>query len=109
MEVVAQLIKLKSGSRDRVREWAATINSRRDEALATLADEGVAIESWFTVTLDDGDYLLSYMRTEDVARSQAAVKESLHAIDAYHQEFKQDTWIRGAGKRLELLVDLDAS
>jgi hypothetical protein len=30
-----------------VREWAAELNARRDEVLATLRDEGVRIESVF--------------------------------------------------------------
>jgi hypothetical protein len=34
-----------------------------------------------------------------------AVEQSLHAIDAYHQQFKKDTW--ESGRRLELLVDLN--
>lgn len=41
MDVKAYLIKLKEDSRDRVSEWASSINRRRDEALATLRAEGV--------------------------------------------------------------------
>ena len=47
MDVKAYLIKLKKDSGDRVSEWASTINARKDEALATLRDEGVKVESWF--------------------------------------------------------------
>ena len=39
-------IKLKPGSMTRAREWAKTLNeTRRDEALATLRDETVFIET----------------------------------------------------------------
>ena len=106
MDVKAYLIKLKEDSGDRVSEWASTINSRRDEALATLRAEGVEVESWFLLSLNGQDYLLSYMRAEDMERAQQVAKESLHDIDAYHQQFKRDTWVRGSVTELQLLVDL---
>jgi hypothetical protein len=108
MSARATLIKLKPGSLDRVREWARTLSDRRDEALATLADEGVSIESWFLFSRDDGDYLVGYMRSDDFAKADRAVRKSLHAIDAYHQEFKRDTWEPGANEDMELLVDLES-
>ena len=40
-------IKLKPNSLEKVREWAQTINERKDEALATLRDEGVILETVF--------------------------------------------------------------
>jgi len=106
MDVTAGLVKLKPGSLDRVRAWARTINERESEALATLRDEGVRIESWFLISLEDGDYLLSYMRADDIETAHEAVKESLHEIDAYHQEFKRATWLRGSHREAQLLVDL---
>ena len=106
MDVKAYLIKLKEDSGDRVSEWASTINQRRDEALATLRAEGVEVESWFLLSLNGEDYLLSYMRSEDMERAQRVAKESFHDIDAYHQQFKRDTWVRGSVTELQLLVDL---
>jgi L-rhamnose mutarotase len=106
MDCRAALIRLKPGSLERVREWARTINQRQDEALATLRNEDVSVESWFLLSREDGDYLLSYMRCEDFDRAFAAVKESLHEIDAYHKQFMQDTCERGGQEELELLVDL---
>ncbi len=88
----------------RVEAWAETINERMDEAVATLRDEGVALESWFHLSLDGKDYLLSYMRADSLKKAQEVVKESAHAIDAYHQQFKKDTWV--GGTRARLLVDL---
>ena len=40
-------IKLKPNSVEKVREWAKTINERKEEALATLRDEGVILEAVF--------------------------------------------------------------
>jgi hypothetical protein len=52
----------------------------------------------------DGDFLIYYMQAESFDRAAAAVAQSSHAIDAYHQQFKHDTWV--AGQRLELLLNL---
>ncbi len=106
MDVKAYLIELKEDSRDRVSEWTSGINRRRDEALSTLRTEGVKVESWFLLSLNGEDYLLSYMRSEDIERAQQVAKESLFGIDAYHQNFKRDTWVRGSVTELQLLVDL---
>ena len=46
------------------------------------------------------------MRAEDMERAQQVAKESFHDIDAYHQQFKRDTWVRGSVTELQLLVDL---
>jgi Family of unknown function (DUF6176) len=104
MDVVASIIELKPNSLDRVEEWAITLNERADEAIATLQDEGVRIESWFHLSLDGKDYLLCYMRTESIEKAHEVVRSSPHAIDAYHQQFKRDTWV--VGKSARLLVDL---
>ena len=104
MDVIASIIELKPNSLDRVEEWAKTLNYRADEAIATLQDEGVTIESWFHLSLDGKDYLLCYMRAESIKKAQEVVKSSPHAIDAYHQQFKKDTWV--VGKAARLLIDL---
>ncbi len=106
MDVKAKLIKLKENSEDGVAAWASAINGHKDEALATLRDEGMKVESWFLLTLDDGVYLLSYMRSEDIERAHEVVEQSKHEIDTVHQQFKKDNWVRGSTTELELLVDL---
>ena len=103
-EVACHRIKLKAGVIPRVREWAAEINRRRDEALATLRDEGVSVESAFLERAGDGDYLIYYMRAASLGRSSETARRSEHDIDRYHQAFKRDTWEDRAA--LELLVDL---
>ena len=107
MEIIAGVIELKPGSLEQVETWAATLNERIDEAVATLRDEGVQLESWFHLSLDGKDYLLSYMRADSLEKAQKVVKTSVHAIDAYHQQFKKDTWL--GGTRARLLVDLVSS
>jgi hypothetical protein len=104
MDVVASIIELRSNSLDRVEEWATTLKERANEAIETLRDEGVKIESWFHLSLDGKDYLLCYMRAESIKKAHEVVQSSPHAIDAYHQQFKKDTWV--TGKSARLLVDL---
>jgi len=69
-----------------------------------LNDEGVQLESWFHLSLEGKDYLLSYMRVDSIVKAHEAVKHSEHDIDTYHQQFKKDAW--GVGTRAKLLVDL---
>jgi len=104
MEIIAGIIELKPNSLERVGEWAKKINGRIEEAVATLQNEGVQIESWFHLSLDGKDYLLSYMRVDSSQQAQYAAQHSEHEIDAYHQQFKKDTW--ASGTRARLLIDL---
>lgn len=98
-------IALKPGSLPAVREWAATVTSRADEVLATLRDEGVVVESVFLERTPDGDYLIYFVKAEDMVRANEVAARSTRSIDAYHKQFQRDTW--GKGTPLELLVDFD--
>ena len=90
MDVSAKLIELKPGTEQRVREWAAFLSRHREEANETLRSEGVDIESWFEVTLDDKRYLLCYIRAESIKQAEAVAGRSKSAVDAYHEQFKVD-------------------
>ena len=94
-------VRLKPGSLPRVQAWAAELNNRRDEVMATLRDEDVVIESVFL----DGDELVYYLKARDVAHAQAVYARSQHAIDEYHRRFKDETF--GERRTLELLVDFE--
>ena len=61
------------------------------------------IESWFHLTLEGQDYLLAYMRAEDIARAQQIGRESQFPIDQIHKQFKQ-CWFKVIPARL--LIDL---
>ncbi len=98
-------IKLKPDSIEKVREWAKTINERRDEALATLRDEGVILETVFLDQNTEGDFLIYLMKAESFKRAKEAAQKSVHAIDEYHRNFKKESWTDG--KNLEMLLDLD--
>jgi len=103
MEVKCNLIKLKPGSLPIVRHWAATLNSRMKEVLATLHDESVVVESVFLLCRNDGDYLVYYMRAHSMEQAKQAAQSSPHEIDVFHQQFKKEAW--EGSECLELLVD----
>ncbi|HVE56416.1 MAG TPA: DUF6176 family protein [Pyrinomonadaceae bacterium] len=98
-------IRLKPDSIEKVRMWAKTVNERRNEALATLRDEGVILETVFLDQNTEGDFLIYLMKAESFERAKEAVQKSVHAIDEYHQNFKRECWTDG--KKLEMLIDLD--
>lgn len=105
METVCARVRLKPGSRDRVREWASELRTRSGEVLETLRDEGVVIESVFLDSDEQGDFLVYYMKAHSLEEAHAVVQRSHHPIDSYHQEFKVDTW--QSRTVLELLVDFE--
>lgn len=102
MQTVCVKVRLKPGSLPRVQAWAAELNNRRDEVMATLRDEGVVIESVFL----DGEELVYYMKARDVAHAQEVYARSQHAIDEYHRRFKDETF--GERRTLELLIDFES-
>lgn len=95
MEASCVVIELKPNSRSRVQEWANFILANKDEACATLENEGVTLESFFLVEIESKDYLVGYMRAKSLKEAHEVVKTSLSEIDAYHKQFQQDCWVKG--------------
>ncbi|NAS09114.1 DUF6176 family protein [Acinetobacter haemolyticus] len=104
MDVGAVLIKLKQDSLINVEAWKREIEQRKDEAIQTLQAEGVTIESWFHLELDGNNYLIAYMRANDIAHAQQVARNSTFEIDKVHKQFKQN-WERVIPANL--LVDLE--
>ena len=86
MEIASGLIKLKPNSEEKVDQWSKTVSSRIEEAVTTLRDEGVEIESWFRVEIGGQDYLLWYMRAESIEKALKTAKISKHPLDKFHYE-----------------------
>lgn len=105
METVCVKVKLKSGSLDQVHEWAAELRTRAAEVLATLRDEGVAVESVFLDSSEQGDFLIYYMKAPSLSAAREVAQRSSHPIDSYHERFKAHTW--ESRSSLELLVDFE--
>lgn len=103
-ETVCMKIKLKPGSLTRVREWASEMGRRSEEARQTLHEEGVLAESVYLDTVEGEDFLIYFMRAESLEGARRVSEKSTHPIDAYHQQFKRETW--ESSKKLEPLLDL---
>ena len=103
-EVFCTRIALNPGSLPLIREWARTLaDDRRPEAVATMIEEGVTVESYFLESGPEGDYLIAYMRADSLERAASVASSSDHDIDRYHQEVKQRAW----GKRTSLEPPVD--
>lgn len=98
-------IKLKPNSLEKVREWTKTINERKDEALATLRDENVILETVFLDQTSEGDFLIYVMKAESFEKVKETFEKSVHPIDEYHRNFMHE--IYQSREKLEMLVDLD--
>jgi hypothetical protein len=101
VETLCVRVRLVPGSLPRVRAWAAELNARRDDVLATLRDEGVRVESVFL----EGETLVYYLKADSLNRARDVYARSKHAIDAYHQRFKDETFAEQT--QLELLIDFE--
>ncbi|MBU3847084.1 MAG: hypothetical protein H9855_08945 [Candidatus Acinetobacter avistercoris] len=104
MDIGAVLIKLKPNALYQVDTWQNELNARKQEALETLVHENVYVESWFHVSLEGQDYLIAYMRADDIARAQEIGRKSQFPIDQIHKAFKQN-WEKVIPATL--LVDLE--
>jgi hypothetical protein len=96
---------VKPGRAGQLRAWLAEVNgSRREEALATLADEGCTHEQAFLIEGAEGPLLIYVMEVDDIEASQEAARSSAHPIDAVHKRVME----RSVGDPLpaELLLDL---
>lgn len=98
-------IKLKPNSLEKVREWQQTINERKTEALATLRDEGVILETVFLDQTSEGNFLIYVMKAESFEKVKEGYEKSVHAIDEYHRKFMSETY--ETRKELEILIDLE--
>jgi hypothetical protein len=98
-------VKLAEGGYQRAQAWAAEISRRKPEALATLKQEGVTIESVFFERIGESDYLVYYMRARDVAQALAAGRTISDDLQAYHRRFQREVWVDV--KPLDLLLDLE--
>jgi hypothetical protein len=93
------------GHSEQLRQWFKNAGgARRDEALATLKDEGCTHEQAILIEGKDGPLLIYVMEVEDVAQSREAVRSSQHAIDADHRRLLQEA-VDGQAS-YEVLLDL---
>jgi len=105
LKTIGVKIKLKKDALIEVKAWALELNNRIKEAMETLRDEGVYLETVFLDRADDADYLIYFMKVLDVEKAGEIAQKSKHAIDTFHQQFKKNCWV--SSHPLELLIDFD--
>ncbi|MGB5707747.1 MAG: DUF6176 family protein [Arenicellales bacterium] len=72
-----------------MKQWmpgATRYKKQKKEALATLIDGGVKVESWCAIKIDGQNYLLRYMRALSLDQAWKVASNSQHEIEAYHFE-----------------------
>jgi Family of unknown function (DUF6176) len=105
MDTTCVRIRLRPNSADRVRAWAAELNRRRAEVIATLEDEHVSLECAFLERAADADYLIYIVKADDLADATEVGRRSTRPIDVFHRAFKTEVW--ESSTELEPLVDFD--
>jgi hypothetical protein len=105
LKTIGAKIKLKKGSLAETKAWALELNNRIKEAMETLRDEGVYLETVFLDRASDADYLIYFMKVLDIEKAGKIAQKSKHAIDVFHQQFKKNYWV--SSQPLELLIDFD--
>jgi hypothetical protein len=101
-EIRCVRIKLKPNSLNRVHDWADELKKRKKEVLEALAAEGVKLEAAFLEKASDGNYLISVITADDLAKADEVTRGSDRPIEEFHREFKKATF--ESGERLEPLV-----
>jgi pyridoxine/pyridoxamine 5'-phosphate oxidase len=103
IQLVVRKVKLEHV--DLFRNWMGELNGpRRDEALATLADEGCTHERVLLIEGADGPVVVYAMEVESVEQASNAAENSIHPIDVEHRAVL-DVAI-GERVEYELLLDL---
>ncbi|WP_134669865.1 DUF6176 family protein [Halorussus marinus] len=95
VDVVLSKQKIEAGKTQRLEEWAREVRDREAEAIETLKNEGMYEETAFIEHTDGGDFLIYYMKAEDVDRVYEAYEESSHAIDEEHEQVMLDVLENG--------------
>jgi hypothetical protein len=80
------IAKLKPEEEPRLRSWMAELTRRREEVLATFAQEGVRHEQAYVLRTQDGPMLIYVMEAENHDRARKAFQSSTLAIDQEHQD-----------------------
>jgi hypothetical protein len=104
-ELRCVVVRLRPGSLERTRAWAAELRRRADEVISSLKEEGVLIECAFLFPTPDADHLIYFMKAVNMVEAQRVGAQSTHDIDTHHRAFKRDTW--ASVEPLEMLIHFD--
>ena len=91
---------IKPGKTQRLRDWYAELDERRDEAVKTLENEGVRQEVAFILPQADRDLLAVFIEVDDMDKANEAFFSSPIPIDAEHMAVMDECTEGGAVGRL---------
>ena len=89
------------GKTQRLREWYAELEERREEALQTLDNEGVRQEAAFILPTEHGDLLAVFIEVDDMEEANQAFFSSPFELDRQHAEVMEECTVGGAKGRIE--------
>lgn len=88
------------GKTDRLRAWYRELESRKDESLETLKNEGVRQEVAFILNTEHGDLLCVFLEVGDMDSANAAFFSSPHKIDEEHRRVMDEVTAGGSTGRV---------
>ena len=107
-EIVLTKQKIEDGKTQRLKEWMDEICEREEEAIETLKNEGMHSETAFIEHTDEGDFLLYYMKANDIEQVFESFENSSHEIDKEHKQVMNDVLESGENvSDYEVLYHLD--
>jgi hypothetical protein len=87
------------GKTQRLRDWYAELEDRREEAFQTLDNEGVRQEVAYILDTEHGDLLAVFIEVEDMDAANEAFYSSPFEIDRQHAEVMDECTIGGSTGR----------
>jgi hypothetical protein len=87
------------GKTHRLRAWYEEMETRRDETLQTLKNEGVRQEVAFILNTEHGDLLAVFLEVDDMDAANSAFYSSPHKIDQEHRQVMDEVTVGGAEGR----------
>jgi hypothetical protein len=92
---------IKPGKTQALRDWYAELESRRDEALQTLENEGVRQEAAFILATEHGDLLAVFIEVDDLDAANDAFYSSPFEIDRQHAQVMDECTLGGSTGRID--------
>ena len=87
------------GKTQRLRDWYAELQDRRDEAFQTLDNEGVRQEVAYILDTEHGDLLAVFIEVDDMDAANEAFYSSPFEIDRQHAEVMDECTVGGSTGR----------
>ena len=87
------------GKTQRLRDWYAELEARRDEAFQTLDNEGVRQEVAYILDTEHGDLLAVFIEVDDMDAANEAFFSSPFEIDRQHAQVMDECTIGGSTGR----------